>query len=146
MGALAIVTTRTASASLLAIGALHALWATGSPWPLADRASLADVVAGQPADRAPSPAACLAVTGALVTAAALVGGRPRSRPRVRRAGAAGVVATLATRGAFGLAGRTDLLSPGATSERFRARDRRLYSPLCLGLAGLAAPAAGRRAA
>jgi len=116
----ATLATRTASASLLGLGALHALWATGSSWPLDDHDALADTVAGQPAGRAPSPAACLAVAAALTTAAALVAGRPRSRPGLSRTGATGVVATLATRGAFGLAGRTDLLSPGATSARFRA--------------------------
>jgi hypothetical protein len=42
-------------------------------------------------------------------------------------------------------GRTDLLSPGATSARFRAKDRRLYSPLCLALAALSVPAARGRA-
>ncbi|HMJ36036.1 MAG TPA: hypothetical protein VK501_19180 [Baekduia sp.] len=42
---------------------------------------------------------------------------------------------------MGLAGRTDLVSPGATSERFRSLDRGYYAPLCLTLAALAAPAA-----
>ena len=73
-------------------------------------------------------------------AAALVTGHPRARPGLARAGSAGVTATFALRGALGLAGRTDLVSPGSTSARFRALDRRCYGPLCLGLAALSAPA------
>jgi hypothetical protein len=45
---------------------------------------------------------------------------------------------LAVRGTLGLAGMTHVLSPGSTSARFRTLDRRVYSPLCLALAGLAA--------
>jgi Protein of unknown function (DUF3995) len=131
-----------AAAGLGGLAALHALWATGSPWPLADRAALADAVAGR--RRFPSTAACLSVAGLLATAAGVVAGRPRGLPRLRRAGAAGVTAALAVRGALGLAGRTDLISPGATSARFRSLDRRLYSPCCLALAALSAPAASSR--
>ncbi len=47
---------------------------------------------------------------------------------------------VARRGALGLAGRTDIVSPGSVSERFRRLDRRCYSPLCLALAALAVPA------
>lgn len=134
------LSTRVASAGLLGIAGLHVIWATGSSWPLADAGELADVVAGKPAGRAPSPAACLAVAGLLTTAAALVAGRPRRLPGLSRAGAGGVVAVLTTRGALGMAGRTDVLAPGSTSERFRRRDRTVYSPVCLTLAALASPA------
>ena len=51
---------------------------------------------------------------------------------------------LAVRGLLGLAGRTDIVSPGSSSSRFRELDRRLYSPLCLALAALALPAARSR--
>jgi hypothetical protein len=132
-----------AAAGLGGLAGLHAVWATGTPWPLADRAALADAVAGR--SRFPSTAACLGVAGLLAGAAGVVAGRPRRYPRMRRAAAAGVTAALAIRGALGLAGRTDLISPGATSDRFRTLDRRLYSPCCLALAALSAPAAsGRR--
>jgi Protein of unknown function (DUF3995) len=105
-----------------------------------DGSALADGVAGRSGGEQHTAAECLAVAGALGLAAAFVSGRPRRAPAISRAGAAGVVAVLATRGAFGLAGRTDVLSPGATSERFRALDRRVYSPLCLALALGALPA------
>jgi hypothetical protein len=49
---------------------------------------------------------------------------------------AGIAAILTGRGVLGLAGRTDLMSPVSTGERFRRLDRRVYGPLCLPLAGL----------
>jgi hypothetical protein len=39
---------------------------------------------------------------------------------------------------LGLAGRTRLVSPSSASPRFIRLDRRVYSPLCLALAGLTA--------
>lgn len=135
--------TRAAAAGLGAIGALHVVWATGSPWPMGDRRLLTDAAVGSDGDQPPPPAACLAVAALLAAAAALVDGRPRALPGLSRLGAGGVVAVLATRGALGLAGRTDALSPGSVSERFRRLDRRVYSPLCLSLAALAAPAMRR---
>ncbi|MGH3411365.1 MAG: DUF3995 domain-containing protein, partial [Streptosporangiaceae bacterium] len=57
---------------------------------------------------------------------------------VRRAGVSAVAAVLAVRGGLGLAGQTRLVSPVSVSARFRRLDRRVYSPLCLTLAGLAA--------
>jgi len=136
-------TTSVASTGFLALAGFHVVWATGSSWPLSDEGELLDEVVGRPGGTAPSPAACLAVAGALTTAAALVSGRPRRRPWLSRIGSAGVVAAFATRGAFGLAGRTDLLVKGSSSERFRARDRRLYGPICLTLAALSLPAIRR---
>jgi hypothetical protein len=129
---------RCAAGAFTALGALHVLWATGSTWPAAD----AGTISGRSASASPGPVACLAVAGLLGTAAALVTGHPRGHPGPARVGSAGVTATFALRGALGLAGRTDLIAPGATSARFRELDRRYYAPLCLGLAALSAPAAG----
>ena len=134
------LSTLTAATGLAAVGALHVVWATGSPWPLPDKRQLTEAVSGRAGDDPPSPAACLAVAGLLGTAASLVGGSPRRWPPVSRIGSAWVVAVLTARGLFGLAGRTDLISPGSESERFRRLDRRIYSPLCLTLATLALPA------
>ncbi|HMJ95290.1 MAG TPA: DUF3995 domain-containing protein [Thermoleophilaceae bacterium] len=118
--------TRVASTALLAIGGLHVAWGLGASWPRIDR---------EPA----GPAACFAVAGLLGVAAGLVAGRPRRAPRLSRLGARTVTAVLATRGAFGMAGRTDLLASDASSEGFRSMDRRVYSPICLTLAALALP-------
>jgi hypothetical protein len=137
--------TRTASVGLLTIAGLHIVWATGSSWPTADRQRLTDTVVGRPGDGFPGPGACVAVAGLLTSAAALVDGRPQRRPALSRLGALGVVTVLTTRGGLGLAGCTDLVSPGSDSEAFRRRDRRFYAPLCLALAVLSLPAvAGRR--
>ena len=135
------VATRAAAGALAGLAGLHAAWGLGASWPLGDRTALADAIAGR--REVPPPGACWAVAGSLGTAAMLVAGRPRVFPRLRRAGAAGVVVTLTVRGALGLADRTDAVSPGSTSRRFRELDRRYYSPLCLILAGLALPAVRR---
>ncbi len=124
---------------LLAVAAVHANWARGSSWPLPDRRRLAWMVVGS--EEMPSATACLAVTGLLTVAAGLVAGLPRRAPRLGRMGAAGVVAALAARGVLGAAG----LMPGqSVSEAFARWDRRLYSPLCLLLAGLCAAGIYRR--
>ena len=136
------VATTAASAALVGLAGLHAAWGLGSTWPLPDRAALADAAVGT-AD-VPPPAACFAVAAALGLAAALVDGRPRRRPLLRRVGAGGVVAVLASRGVVGLVGSTGLVSPGSSSPRYRRLNRRYYSPLCLSLAALASPAVRRR--
>ena len=124
---------------LLAVAAVHTNWATGSSWPLPDRRRLALTVVGS--EEMPSAAACLAVTALLTVGAGLVAGLPRRAPRLGRMGAAGVVAVLAARGVFGAVG----LMPGQrVSEAFARWDRRLYSPLCLLLAGLCAAGVYRR--
>ena len=126
------------AAGLLAIAGVHVVWATGSSWPMRDGDALAQTAGG---GRSHTATECLAVAGLLTTASALVAGHPRRAPRLQRAGAGTVAAVLATRGAFGLAGRTDALVPGSSSARFRRLDRRYYAPLCLVLAAGALPAA-----
>jgi hypothetical protein len=136
---------RSTAVTLLGLAGLHVAWASGSSWPAGDRAELADLMAGRAGGSVPSPAQCLAVATLLTSASALVAGRPRRLPRLRRIGAAGVTTALGVRGACGMAGRTDLVSPGSTSPRFRRLDRRYYSPLCLALAaGALASARVRR--
>ncbi|ABW11738.1 hypothetical protein Franean1_2303 [Parafrankia sp. EAN1pec] len=141
----AAVSRWTGAAGLAGAGILHAAWGAGSSWPLADRAALADAVVGRPAAAGapgvPGAGQCFTVAGALVAAAAVVAHPPRRIPRLdtlHRAGVTGVVAVLASRGLLGAAGLTDLVSRGSVSDRFRRLDRRVYSPLCLGLAGLSA--------
>jgi hypothetical protein len=131
-----------ASAGLAGFAGLHIAWAAGSSWPLHDKTTLSDAVIGH--DRFPSPAACLAVAGALSAGAAFVAGWPTDAERPQRIGAAGVVAVLSLRGALGLAGLTHLVSPGSASPRFLRLDRRVYAPICLTLAALALPAARQR--
>ncbi len=136
----AIKTARNLGAGgLLAVAAVHANWATGSSWPLPDRRRLARTVAGS--EEMSSAAACLAVAALLTAAAGLVAGLPRGAPRLGGYGAAGVVAVLAARG---VAGAVGLMPQQRHSEAFARWDRRLYSPLCLLLAGLCAAGIHRR--
>lgn len=128
---------RTASArltagTLLGIAGLHVAWGRGSSFRFATTAELTDAVVG--ADVVPSPPARYAVAGLLTIAAGSTLGLPTPRSRLRRLAVVGAAATLATRAAFGFAGRTDLLVPGSSSSRFRRNDRRLFAPLCAALA------------
>ena len=123
---------RQTAAALVGIGALHVMWGRGSTFPFADREQLNDTVIGR--DATPSPTACYAVAGLLVTAGALVAGLPSVDSRLRRFGVGTVAAVLGTRAVLGFAGRTDLVSPGSVSEKFRDTDKRYLSPLCMVLA------------
>jgi hypothetical protein len=120
------------AATLVAIAGLHVLWGRGSTFPFADRDGLNDAVIGRTST--PSPGACFAVAGALTAAAGLVADVPRLPRGLQRVGVIGVALVLAVRAALGFSGRTDAVSPGSASPRFRRLDRRLYSPLCLALA------------
>ena len=93
------------------------------------------------ARRCPPATACLAVTALLTVAAGLVAGAPRGAPRLGRLGTAGAVAVLAARG---LVGATGIMPQQRDSAAFAYWDRRLYSPLCLALAGLCAAGLARR--
>ena len=44
-----------------------------------------------------------------------------------------MAALLGVRGALGLLGKTEVVSPGSSSERFLRLDRQIYSPLCVAL-------------
>ena len=123
---------RLTSAALASIAGVHVAWGLGSPFPFATRAELADAVIGSGA--VPPPGACYAVATALFAASALVADVRIGPRRVRRLGRQVVGGVLTVRGIAGLAGRTDVLSPGSASPRFRRLDRRVFSPLCLALA------------
>jgi hypothetical protein len=117
---------------LFSLAGLHVAWGRGSSFPFPDHDSLTDAVVGRTS--VPPPVACFAVAGALATAAALVADVPPLPRIIQRLGVTGVAAVLATRAGLGFAGRSDLVSPGSASTRFRRMDRRVYSPLCLALA------------
>jgi hypothetical protein len=125
-------TSITTATALAGIGALHVAWGLGSSFPFRDRAALADTVVGN--DAVPGRRASLAVAGLLALAAGLVADVVPVPPRLRRVGVAGVATALASRAAFGFAGRTERLVAGSNSPRFVSADRRVYSPLCAALA------------
>ncbi|MFE9255802.1 DUF3995 domain-containing protein [Streptomyces sp. NPDC006879] len=131
----------TAAAGLAAAGALHVAW-TRTPWPLSSPAEFASVVVGVEESRLPSTTATLTVAGLLGTGAALVaatGARPQGR--LIRSGVWTVAGVLAARGLGGLAASS--LELGRSTPEFRRWDLRLYSPLCLTLAGLSGYVAAR---
>ncbi len=125
-------TTIATAIALTGIGALHVAWGLGSSFPFRDRAALADTVVGSNA--VPGRRSSFAVAGLLGLAAGLVADVLPVPSRLRRVGVGGVATVLATRAAFGFAGRTERLVPGSNSPRFVAADRRVFSPLCAALA------------
>jgi len=126
------VAQRATAVTLFALAGLHVAWGRGSSFPFSDPDDLGDAVIGRTS--VPSPAACFAVAGALTIAGALVADVPRLPRGVQHLGVTGVGLVLATRAGLGFSGRTDAVSRGSVSTRFRRLDRRLYSPLCLALA------------
>ena len=124
--------TRLTSATLVMLAGLHVAWGKGSTFPFVDQQQLADAVVGT--DEVPAPASCFAVAAALTAGSAVVLGVPRLPRALRTTGLLGMAGVFGLRGALGLAGKTDLVSPGSSSVRFRGLDRRLYSPVCIGLA------------
>jgi hypothetical protein len=110
-------------ATVFGLSALHALWATGSPFPFGDQKALANAVQGT--DTVPNVAWCLAVSAGLALGAARA-------PRL-------TAAAFAARGVVGLA-RPQLL-PAGDNPPFATLNARLYSPGCLLIAAaLARPA------
>jgi hypothetical protein len=125
------------AATLVTVGLIHAAWAAGSTWPYADPETLTRSVLGVPAaDDFPPAGLTLAVTAALGATGAAALARTSTRSRVRQAARLITVpaaAVLALRGIGGYA--QSLLAPQASTPEFRRNDLRLYSPLCLALAG-----------
>lgn len=132
----------TTSGVLAAVAGVHVAWGIGSAFPFRTRAELADAVVGS--ENVPPPTACYAVAAALTTASLLVADVAILPARTRRLGRFVIAVVLTIRGVAGLAGRTDALSPGSSSPRFRRLDRRVYTPLCLALtAGAVITTSGR---
>jgi hypothetical protein len=127
-----VIIDRLTARVLLALAGLHVAWGMGSAVPFDDRDDLAEAVIGRRS--VPAPAACYAVAAALGVSSCLVADVLPVAVRVRRTGLLGLGGVLGLRGTLGLIGRTDIVSPGSVSERFRRLDRRVYSPLCLLLA------------
>ncbi|MEM8905064.1 MAG: DUF3995 domain-containing protein [Actinomycetota bacterium] len=125
-----------AAAILLAVAGLHVHWAQGGPWPAHDQRELVELVAPPGGTHIP-PGPTYVVAALLMTAAVLVATAPLTEATLVSLGAFGVAGVLAVRGVGGLV-VSGLLR---RRSRFARLDRRWYSPLCLGLAGLSATAA-----
>jgi hypothetical protein len=124
--------THLTAATLTGLAALHVAWGRGSSFPLADRDDLAEAVVGT--SIVPGPLPCFGVAAALLVAASAVQNRPQWPRRPRLLALAGIAGILGGRGLLGLAGKTSVVAPGSNGARFRRLDRRIYAPLCLGLA------------
>lgn len=130
-----------AGASLVTIAGLHVYWGLGGHWPGTDEPSLtATVVGPTPDGRMPGLGACSVVAALLLAAAALLAlargwvsvdaGQP---PWIATAGTLGAAAVLLARGVGGLFERR--LRPAIVGLPYDRLNRRVYSPLCLVLAG-----------
>ena len=120
------------SLALLAIAGLHAYWGLGGLWPATSAAELARTVVGDGRTRMPAPWSCFTVAALLVLVALwpwLLLRHPVSQLVI----AVGVVfaAVCLIRG---LAGYSPRWRRRHWAEPFAARDKRLYSPLCMLLA------------
>ena len=124
------------------LGVLHVAWGRGSTFPFTSRDELNDAVIGSA--RPPSRGACYSIAALLAIGASSVASSALGASGLVRWAAGGVAMVLGSRGALGLAGRTDIVSRDSTSDRFRRLDRRAFSPLCLALAAGAARSLHRR--
>lgn len=119
---------------LAGLALIHVYWGFGGRWPGHDETSMVERVVGRTNNmRAPSLPAALAVAGALLTAALLVGLYERQM-------LSGIAATLVTAGFWGaslvfllrgVAGYVPAVFRYAEGTPFHRLNRTLYSPICL---------------
>jgi len=117
---------------LLAIAAVHLLWAFGSNYPARDSASLARTVAGfKGIEKMPPKLASLAVAVGIFIAGLWALALTDASPSLILT-AGGVVLSLVflVRGILGYTPWWRALTP---EEPFATFDKKLYSPLCLGI-------------
>mgnify|MGYP001071802888 CR=1 FL=1 len=121
-------------AGLTGAGALHAIWASGSPWPAKNARRLSEAVIGSP-KALPGPEATWAVAGAAFAGGAIAaGGLGEGRGIVWLRRLMGLA--LLARAAFGGDAALKALGRPAAGRRFRELDRRWYRPV-FGILGLA---------
>lgn len=117
---------------LLAVASVHLLWAFGSTWPVQDRKTLAQTVVGSPnVERMPSRLLTALIAIAIFTAGiwALSMADPARHPLLT-AGGFVLTAVFLGRGLIGYTSWWRQLTP---EEPFATFDKKVYSPLCLGI-------------
>ena len=117
---------------LLAISIVHLMWTFGSTYPTKSEKALAQTVAGfKGIEKMPPRLASLAVSIATLFAGiwALSMADPAPNTTLTLGGAILSLIFLA-RGIFGYTKKWQTITP---EEPFRAMDRKIYSPLCIGL-------------
>lgn len=120
---------------LVALAALHLLWAFGIWWPIAEEKALVRAIAGfKGIEAMPSRQASLAVALALGISAgvAYLLGCGEGVPLPIAVAGGGCAAVFLARGAAGYTPAWARLTP---EEPFRTNDRRYYSPLSLAIGG-----------
>lgn len=114
-------------AGLTAAGALHAIWASGSPWPAKNSKRLSRAVVGNSKEM-PTPRATWIVAGAAFFGGAVAAGglgEGRAAVGLRRLMGIGLLARAAAGGDTAL----KALGLPPAGKRFRELDRRYYRPL-----------------
>lgn len=130
-----------ASTGLLAVAGIHAVWASGNPWPEKNQRRLSEAVIGN-SEFVPGVGATVSVVAGAAVGGIVVGGAFGNGPAVvatrRMIGLA-----LLARGVLG--GKSALIAMGLPEggKRFQELDERLYRPLCITL-GIATLIGARR--
>lgn len=120
-----------AAVVLLAVAGVHGVWAREHWWPVGDPDDFRETVMG-PTARLPRPVESWTVAALLAVAAALTAWTAvGEEPQLVTLGVLIAAGVLLLRGSGGLVMSTLL----QRHSRFAVLDRRIYSPLCLGLAG-----------
>ena len=113
------------------LGALHVVWAVGSPWPARDHEVLGRHVIGRGV--VPSALPCLVVAGGLALFAWAFASESVGLARLVCFGATGVFAIRGVLGFF-----EPWLRPAIVETPYELYSRYMYSPLCLLIAALGA--------
>ncbi|MGO2811553.1 MAG: DUF3995 domain-containing protein [Brevibacterium aurantiacum] len=121
-------------AGLTAAGALHAIWASGSPWPARSSKQLSEAVVGSSTARPNAQATWVVAGTAFCGAAVAAGGLGEGRVAVRLRRLMGF--GLCARAIAGGDVAVKALQLPPAGKRFRKLDWRYYRPL-FGLIGLA---------
>jgi len=118
---------------LLAIAIAHFIWSLGGTWPIRDEALLANTVTGFPGrTRMPPKIASFGVAVAVLAAGIVVLSLADRTAGGFWLSTLGVLAGLVFF-ARGVAGYTAWFAKLTPEEPFRSLDRKIYSPLCIGL-------------
>lgn len=134
IGAITIAARVVGATAFATLAVLHAIWASGSPWPAKTRDELAEVVIGQPkAIPGTAPTAVVAVGSAGVS---LLASGALGHGRMQRLGLRAAGAALLLRAIGGGDAALELMGLPPAGERFLRLDRQYYRPFAalLGMA------------
>ncbi|WP_314138927.1 DUF3995 domain-containing protein [uncultured Plantibacter sp.] len=112
---------------LAGVSVLHAVWATGSPWPAKDEKTLAEAVIGSHGPM-PGVAPTLVVAGGTAGAALLASGA-LGEGRVQRLGLRAIGTVMLMRALFGGNAAIAAMGLPPAGRTFRQLDSHFYRPL-----------------